>query len=176
MTSEVFWRGVFPWCATLAGGALSAFVAWLSVRRHYDGVVAGQTKRRKDKKVAEQEAREKLETLGTFAPELKLALWQGSVKPLFFFSLLFPLGKHLSTNSPEFVACVSLAVIALFVSLSHEFLWRETFPDKDTWWRMALVGFLWSVTLGVAIWVTSPPASPPVSSQAAPVDSSVNTP
>lgn len=164
MTAElgaVVWRGILPWCAAVVGGGLSASVTHLSVWMHYKGLVTARTLRHKDKKVAEKEARDKLEELGTFEPQLKLATWQASVKPLFLFALLFPLGKQLSTNSPQYLACIILAVCALFLSLIHEFKWRETLPDADTWLRLIVVLIMWVSTLVVAVWIASSPTGAP---------------
>lgn len=163
MTGAVFWQGIFPWLAAVVGGCLASLFSWLSAWTRYRGVVAFQAVPGKDPQAVEAEARARLETLGTFEPKFRLALWQTSVQPLFLFALLFPLGKPLSSDGAQLACCVLMAVVALGVSLLHEFKWKEHVPVRETFGRPLLVGGLWLAMLGLAVWVaaTPSPAKPP---------------
>jgi hypothetical protein len=158
VTGSVFWQGVFPWLAALVGGGLASLFSWLSAWTRFRGALAFQVVPGKDPRVAEAEARAKLEGLGTFEPQFRISLWQASVQPLFLFALLFPLGKQLSTDGPQLACCVLMAVLALVISLLHEFRWKEHVPVRETAGRPILVVVLWLLMLGLAIWVAAAPA------------------
>lgn len=171
--AQIFWQGIFPWLAAAVGGVLSALLSWLSVWQHYRGIVAAHTISAKDMSGAEKAAKDKLEGFGTFEPQFCLYLWRASVQPLFLLALLFPLGKRLSTDGPHLVGCVFLGLCALVVLLLHEFHWKETTPNCDTWRRTTAVGTLWCLELILAIWVACAPAVVPPPAPSSPAASAL---
>lgn len=157
---QVFWQGIWPWLVAAVGCGFAAFLPWLSVGTRYKGMVAAQTVKAADMTEAEQQAKLKLEALGNFEPQFALFLWHASVQPVFLFILLFVTGKHLSTDSPQHLWGILLAIAAFVVLLLHEFRWKEVLPGSGTRTRVALVAALWIAALIVAIWVASTPFQP----------------